>query len=79
MQGHQKEDLLPLYFAMSDLQRREQFADTAHTAEIIGVSQRTIQHWIECGWIKSITIGKKHQVYLDSVRTFITSKNVANS
>ena len=75
MSEYVKEDLLSLYFEMLEEERHRQFADTAHTAEMFGISQRTIQHWIECGWIQSVNIGKKHQVYLNSVKEYLTRIN----
>lgn len=70
-----KAELLPLFLAMPLEQRSKHFADTAHTAEMFGVSQRTIQAWIECGWVNAVTVGKKHQVHLDSVREYVEKKN----
>ncbi len=75
MDSSAKDELLSLYLEAAEEQRRKLFADTAHTAEIFGVSQRTIQNWIECGWIRAIKIGKKHQVYLNSVMDYIKRKN----
>lgn len=75
MEQSAKDELLPLYFEMPEEERRKLFADTARTAEIFGVSQRTIQFWIESGWIRAITIGKKYQVYLNSVKEYISRKN----
>lgn len=69
------EELLPLYLELSEAERRKRFADTARAAELYGVSQRTIQNWIEWGWVQAIKIGKKHQVYLNSVTEFIKRKN----
>ncbi|MBS1807266.1 MAG: helix-turn-helix domain-containing protein [Acidobacteria bacterium] len=75
MGSYTKEELLPFYLEKTAEQRNKLFADTARTAEIFGVSQRTIQNWIELGWIQAIKIGKKHQVYLNSVTEYIKREN----
>lgn len=75
MELQSKDELLPLYLELSEKQRREEFADTARAAKLFGVSQRTIQFWIECGWIRAVKIGKKHQVFLHSVTEYIKCKN----
>jgi excisionase family DNA binding protein len=75
MDSFAKEELLPLYLETSEEKRRKLFADTARTAEIFGVSQRTIQNGIEMGWIQAVKIGKKYQVYLHSVTEYIKRKN----
>lgn len=64
-------ELLNLYLATPQKQREEQFVSTARAAEIAGVSQRTIQSWIDCGDLCVIRIGKTYRVNRDSLRQFL--------
>jgi len=61
------EELLEHYLASSKEDRREKFPNTAQAAEMIGVSQRTIQFWVEIGAVQAIFIGKKCLVSADSL------------
>lgn len=61
-------DLLQLYLAAPGKQREELFVSTARAAEIAGVSQRTIQFWIDSGSLSAIRIGRNYRVSLDSLR-----------
>src|SRR5262245_14163766 len=74
---HASEELLHLYLSMPKELRDKRFADTAHTAEFIGMSQRTVLFWIETGAIRAILIGGKFKVDLDSVATYL-KKNALN-
>jgi excisionase family DNA binding protein len=65
------EELLMLYLSLPSQKRGEVFAPTARTAEIAGVSQRTVNLWIHSGLIQAIRIGKKYQVRLESLREFL--------
>jgi len=56
--------------------RDKRFADTARTAELVGMSKRTVLSWIETGSIRAIPIGGKFKVDLDSVTSYLT-KNIA--
>jgi len=60
-------DLLNLFFSLPLRQRELNFASTARAAEIVGLSQRTIQFWAQIGVIQSIRIGNKYQIYLRSL------------
>lgn len=66
-------ELLNLWLSLPEGRRREQFADTARAAKIAGVARRTLQDWIEKGWVASSRIGKKHHVYLDSLKSFLAT------
>ncbi len=68
------EELLNLYLTLPKRKREEKFADTARAAEIAGLSQRTIQLWIEIGSIKAIRIGKKYMVSLDSLMRYLRNQ-----
>ena len=65
-------DLLEDWLSMSREGREQKFASTARAAEIAGVSQRTVQFWIESGHLISIRIGKKHKIYLPSLINHIS-------
>ncbi len=57
-------ELVNIWLSMSREERKQKFVDTARAAEIAGVSQRTVQYWIDSGYLNSLRIGKKHQIYL---------------
>jgi excisionase family DNA binding protein len=65
------EELLELYLCLPKKRREERFTDTAHAAEMTGLSVRTIQSWIESGVVRAIHIGKKYQVDLNSLKEFL--------
>lgn len=64
-------DLLVLFLSLPKIERKDQFADTARTAEIVGMSRRTIQLWIELGQIRAVRVGKKYHVHLGSVHGYL--------
>jgi excisionase family DNA binding protein len=68
------EDLLNLYLSLPEERRRQKFAKTSEAARMVGLSQRTIQMWIEGGLIAAIKIGRKYQVSLDSLRAYLKSR-----
>lgn len=57
-------EMAEIWLSMSREERREKFAGTARAAEIAGVSQRTVQFWIDSGYLVSLRIGKNYQIYL---------------
>jgi hypothetical protein len=61
------EQLLDLYLSLDPKQREGQFAGTACAAEKVGVSQRTIQLWIEIGKIRAVLLGGKYTVFIPSL------------
>lgn len=65
------EDLLDFYLSSSLTTRKENFADTARAAELAGMSQRTIQLWIEIGTIQAVKVGHRYQVDLNSLRSYL--------
>lgn len=69
--GPTDEELLRMYLKVPKKERRDLFADTARAAELTDLSQRTIQLWIETGAIRAVPIGKKYQVYLESLRDYL--------
>jgi excisionase family DNA binding protein len=66
---------LDLYLATPSKQREEQFVTTARAAEINGLSQRTIEFWIDCGALSAIRIGKNYRVSCDSLREYLQGAN----
>ena len=66
-----EEELLEHYLALDDKRRARQFADTTRVANFVGLSQRTIQLWIEIGLIRAVRIGRKYQVDLESVKAHL--------
>ncbi len=68
-------ELLDLYLATPTKQRDEQFVSTADAAETAGISQRTIQFWIDSGALAAIRIGKNYRVSLDSLREYLQGAN----
>jgi excisionase family DNA binding protein len=68
------EELLEHYLSLSPNRRGESFIDTAHAAEITGVSVRTIQLWIESGAVRAIAVGGKYRVVRDSLKAHLREK-----
>ena len=64
-------DLLKLFLSLPRPERQHRFADTARTAEIVGMSRRTIQLWIELDQIRAVRVGKRYHVLLDSVYDYL--------
>jgi excisionase family DNA binding protein len=67
--------LLDRYLVTPNKQRDEQFLSTADAAEIAGISQRTIQFWIDSGALSAIRIGKNYRVSRDSLREYLQAAN----
>ncbi len=65
------EDLLELYLTLPHKLRQQRFGDTAHAAEITGLTQRTIQLWIEFGAIRAIPVGRKYKIDLESLKEYL--------
>lgn len=62
------DQLLEVYLSLPVAQRQERFVSTLRAARFVGLSQRTMQLWIECGTIQAVTVGRKYLVDLQSVR-----------
>lgn len=69
--------LLDLYLSLDKTERRKHFACTRQTSEMVGVSRRTIQLWIELGQIQAVRVSKKYQVYLSSVQEYLSNSMAA--
>jgi len=61
------EQLLDLYLALPQKERDLRFVNTARAAEICGMAQRTVQCWIEMGFVRAIPIGKRYRVCTESL------------
>ena len=68
------DDLLDVYLSLPHKQREQRFADTASAARITGLTQRTIQLWIEFGAIRAIPIGRKYKIDLESLKAYLKSR-----
>ena len=66
--------LLDLYLSLAYVERDKRFACTMRAAEITGLSVRTIQFWIECGYVQALYIGRKYRVDLDSLRLHLKTQ-----
>jgi excisionase family DNA binding protein len=67
------EQLLDFYLGLPSKERDGMFAETARAAEIVGLSQRTIQLWIEIGLIRALLLGGKYKICLQSLRGYLKS------
>lgn len=68
------EILLEYYLSLPTQRRDQEFAETSRAAEITGLSQRTIQLWIELGAIRAIFIGGKYKILLESMKTYLKTR-----
>jgi excisionase family DNA binding protein len=69
------DELLEWYLSLSEKQRDQEFLSTERAAEISGMSQRTIQHWVETGELSAIFLGRKCLVHHDSLRAYLKRRN----
>jgi excisionase family DNA binding protein len=67
------EHLLSLYLELAPDAREAAFADTAKAARLVGVSQRTIQLWIQEKQVSALRIGRKYQVDLESLKRYLNN------
>jgi excisionase family DNA binding protein len=67
-------ELLELYLSLPQKRREECFTDTAHAAEITGVSVRSIQLWIQGGAVRAIVVGGKYRIVLDSLKAYLKAQ-----
>jgi len=72
-------DLLAYYLSLLPPKRNELFLDTATAAERVGVSQRTIQAWIDAGFIHAVPIGRKFRVYLESLLNHVRTRALSRA
>ncbi|MGH8245977.1 MAG: helix-turn-helix domain-containing protein [Gammaproteobacteria bacterium] len=69
-----EEELLQFFLSLPGKQRNELFVNTAGAAGTTGLSQRTIQSWIEAGSIQAVRVGKKYQIYRQSLLDHLQRK-----
>lgn len=69
------EQLIDEYLAMPKKTRDRQFVGTASAAEIADVSQRTIELWIGSRAIRAVLVGRKYQVSLPSLISYLKSRS----
>jgi excisionase family DNA binding protein len=68
------EQLLEFYLSLPVKIRSLRFVETSQAADLAGLSQRTIQIWIESGLIRAVLIGKKYKVSVDSLRAYLKAR-----
>jgi len=69
------EELLHIYLDSNRCSRSERFADTAQVAKLVGMSQRSVQLWIEMGLIQAVRIGNKYKVDLNSLMQYLLERS----
>jgi hypothetical protein len=67
--------MLHTFLALSSHDRARLFATTAVMSRKTGLSQRTLQSWIEVGLIVAIRIGRNYQIYIPSVQSYLNECN----
>lgn len=72
-------ELLKVYLAASDLDRTKLFADTGRAADLTGLSRRTIQFWVETGAVRAIAIGRRYEIYLPNLTSYLETRMEAKS
>ncbi len=70
-----EDELLEQYLSSPRKLREERFISTALAAEIAGLSVRTIQFWIEIGFVQAIAVGRKYRVEVNSLRQHLREQN----
>ncbi len=66
-----EEKLLNRYLILRGQAREKEFVSTTLAAEMAGVTQRTIIRWINEGKVFGIRIGKKRQIYVGSLQSYL--------
>lgn len=64
-------NLLDLYLSAPANERRQEFISTAVAARWCGVSQRTIENWIEAGRVGAVRIGWKYLVFRPALKAYL--------
>ncbi|MDD5543113.1 MAG: helix-turn-helix domain-containing protein [Acidobacteriia bacterium] len=68
------EALLEYFLSLPKQRRDQEFTETSKAATITGLSQRTIQLWIEIGVIRAIHIGGKYKILLESLKSYLRTR-----
>jgi excisionase family DNA binding protein len=66
-----QDDLLALYLSLKKGVREQKFVSTAEAAETAGLSQRTLQSWMDSGKIQGVRVGRKYRIYLNSLTEYL--------
>ncbi|MGH9765421.1 MAG: hypothetical protein ACREDR_17210 [Blastocatellia bacterium] len=74
LEGCTDEELLDFYLGLPERDRDRVFVSTARAAEFVGVAQRTIQQWVEFGFVRAVPIGRKYKVTVDSLKGYLKSR-----
>ena len=69
-------ELLDQYLTLSEENRDKKFPDTAYAANLVGLSRRTIQFWVETGAVRAVFIGRKCRVSTDSLREYLKRREI---
>ncbi len=69
-----REELLKQYLSLPEDQREQKFPTTTRAAQLVGMSRRTIQYWVEIKNIEAIFVGKICRVKFDSLMTYLKSR-----
>jgi excisionase family DNA binding protein len=66
-----EDELADCFYSADPEARKILFVSTAKAADSFGVSQRTIQLWIERGSILAIRTGRNYKVYLPDIKRYM--------
>jgi len=64
-------ELLEFFISQTEQARSQTFVCTSEAAAIAGVSQRTVQGWIDSGVIRAVAVGKKYRVLRESLHGYL--------
>src|SRR4030095_13781505 len=68
------EDLLVEFLSLPRLLREERFITTSRAADLTGLSIRTIQLWVESGYVRSFTVGKRYRIEQHSLVEYLNAQ-----
>lgn len=74
-----EEPLLKYYLSLSDFEREKKFAPPSSACKLVGRSPRTIQRWIEAGFIRAVYIVGRYQVEIASLKSFVQEQAHSHS
>jgi|WetSurMetagenome_2_1015567.scaffolds.fasta_scaffold400216_1 excisionase family DNA binding protein len=64
-------ELLNIYLSVTPEERQHLFVSTSTAASKLGISQRTVELWIEHGNLLAIRAGRNYQIYLPDVHRYV--------
>jgi excisionase family DNA binding protein len=67
------EELLALYRKLPATERAAQFQSTRNISKTYSVPKRTVQRWVNEGWVAAVRIGGRHLVHVPSFDEFLHS------